>query len=118
MSGSDLLREFGTHECGANYVLRPGGYAVIRRATGEVAVLATPGGYYLPGGGQNPGESPEQAAIREAREECGLVIQIDRLIAIADQLVFSAAEATHFRKRCWFYLAVAIASDGTSGEPD
>ena len=37
--------------------------------------------FVFPGGGIDPGETPEQAAIREAREETGLEIAIERLVA-------------------------------------
>ena len=118
MNKIERPREFGELLCGADYLLRPGGYAVIRRATGEIAVVTTPQGCFLPGGGQNPGESPAQAAIREVHEECALRIQIGSLIGVADQLVYSADEATHFRKRCSFYQAEVIASDSNGGEVD
>jgi 8-oxo-dGTP diphosphatase len=36
--------------------------------------------FVFPGGGIDPGETPEQAAIREAREETGLEIILDRLV--------------------------------------
>lgn len=118
MAGSELPPEFGTLVVGVENVLRPGGYAVIRRATGEIAVVTTPGGCFLPGGGLQQGETPEQAAIRETREESGLRIRIGFLIGVANQLVYSADEATHFRKQCLFYLSEVIASEGDGGEAD
>ena len=36
----------------------------------------------LPGGEVEPGETPAQAAVREAREETGLEVQLDRLVGI------------------------------------
>jgi 8-oxo-dGTP diphosphatase len=68
------IPEFGCPATGVEYILRPGGYAVIFSPDGEVAVVATSLGLALPGGGQQAGESPEDAAIRETREECGLRI--------------------------------------------
>ena len=37
--------------------------------------------FVFPGGGIDPGETPEQAAIREAREETGLEVALERLVA-------------------------------------
>lgn len=37
--------------------------------------------YVIPGGGMEPGETPEQTAIRESREELGVAIAIERLLA-------------------------------------
>jgi 8-oxo-dGTP diphosphatase len=118
MATIESPRVFGPLMEGADYVLRPGGYAVIRRATGEIAVVTTPSGCYLPGGGQNEGEPPDQAAIRETREECGLQIRIAAPIGVADQLVSSADRATSFRKRCSFFVAEVIASGSLGGETD
>jgi 8-oxo-dGTP pyrophosphatase MutT (NUDIX family) len=41
--------------------------------------------YYLfPGGTREPGETAEQAAVREAKEELGLDVRLGRLVAIVE----------------------------------
>lgn len=107
---ADEVHVFGDPKPGVAYVLRPGGYAVILDDRGALAVVATEEGLHLPGGGQEAGESPEIAAIREVAEETGLRVALQALIGIADELVFSRARATHYRKRCWFFRATVIGS--------
>jgi 8-oxo-dGTP pyrophosphatase MutT (NUDIX family) len=111
------IPEFGIAVSGVAYVLRPGGYAVLFNAAGEVATVSTPLGLALPGGGQDEGERPEEAAIREVREECGLRIVLGRRLGVADELVFAAEERTYYRKRCTFFFGEVIGSSAT-GEPD
>jgi ADP-ribose pyrophosphatase YjhB (NUDIX family) len=43
---------------------------------------AASGNWSTPGGAIEPGESPEEAAVREVEEETGLAIEIDRLRAV------------------------------------
>src|SRR5262249_49326776 len=74
-------------------------------------------GLILPGGGQGPGESAEDAAIREVQEECGLRIALGRRIGIADELVYAGDEGRHYRKRCAFFLAEGVGASGAGG-PD
>ena len=105
---SEERREFGSEDAGRSYRLRPGGYAVIRNPRGEVALVRTPEGMFLPGGGQLSGESPEQAAIRETAEEAGFRIALGVCLGVADQLKFSATEGGHLRKRCTFFLAEVL----------
>ena len=111
------IPEFGLPVPGAEYVLRPGGYVVLFNAAGEVAVVATPKGLALPGGGQEAGESPAEAAIRETLEECGLRVTLAGPIGTADELVFAADEARYYRKRCVFFLGTGAEKQGP-GEPD
>ncbi|MFN2385096.1 MAG: GNAT family N-acetyltransferase [Thermoanaerobaculia bacterium] len=92
---------------------------MIRNGRGEVAVVRTPEGLFLPGGGQLAGESPEDAAVRETAEESGLRIELGACLGVADQLKFSASEGGHLRKRCTFFVARAL--DGArepASEPD
>ncbi len=111
------IPEFGRAASCAEYILRPGGYAVIFNAAGKLAVVATPLGPALPGGGQHNGESPEAAAIRETREECGLRFTLGARLGVADELVFAADENTYYRKRCVFFLG-KIEDKLGQGEPD
>lgn len=103
--------EFGRHDTGTDYLLRPGGYAVIVRGV-EIAVVETPSGLFLPGGGCEAGEDAAAAAVREAFEECGLRIALGAALGVADELVYSRSEARHWRKRCSFFLARATAQEG------
>ena len=66
--------EFGTRKPGVSYVPRPGSYAIVFDTDGRVALLETPRGHYLPGGGIDFGESPLQALVREVSEECGFIL--------------------------------------------
>ena len=102
------IPEFGVAVAGADYQLRPGGYLVLRDARGEVAVVSTPRGFFLPGGGQEDGEIPESAAVREAEEECGLCVRVTGLLGRADELVFAPEEGRYYRKRCTFFSAELV----------
>ena len=42
--------------------------------------------YDLPGGGQNIYENLEQTVIREVKEETGYDVQVDRFIALAEEI--------------------------------
>jgi len=109
------IPEFGAAVPGQSYILRHGGYGVIRNNTGYIAVVLTPQGTFLPGGGQEPGETPEQALIREVREECGIDIRVGNCIGVADELVFGREENTYFRKRCTFFTAQPVGTGQACG---
>jgi 8-oxo-dGTP pyrophosphatase MutT (NUDIX family) len=56
-------------------------YLLTRRAAG---LRRNPGMYALPGGGLDPGEDAVEAAIRETREELGVVLDRDDLLGLLD----------------------------------
>jgi 8-oxo-dGTP diphosphatase len=107
------ILEFGDPEPGATYVPRPGGYAVIFDDDGRVAIVATDEGLHLPGGGQEPGESAEAAALREVAEETGLRVELLSTIGVAVERVFSHQDDVHYRKLCSFFRAEVVGA----GEP-
>lgn len=62
-------------------IVRQAGAVVYRMARGEAAFLLvrarrTPGQWILPKGHLEAGESPAEAALREAREEAGVIGQV------------------------------------------
>ncbi|MFC7154307.1 NUDIX hydrolase [Halomarina halobia] len=70
------------------------------------------GGWFLPGGMLEPGETPAEGASREVREETGIEVEIDGLAAISEQTFVSGAEA--FR----FYFATFDATPATTEPPE
>src|SRR5688572_20136193 len=113
--GTDLhiqgpIPEFGTAEPRGDYVLRHGAYGIIRGEAGRIAIVRTPGGIFLPGGGQDPGESLEQALVREVLEECGFHVRVGAFVGAADELAQLGEEKKFYRKRCAFFHA-AIRED-------
>jgi len=97
---------FGQRAAGAAYVLRPSAYALIKNAVGQVAIVRTAQGVFLPGGGIERGETPEQAVQREALEECGFDIRLLSLLPGAVQLLYSPSELTYFEIVSTFFRAV------------
>jgi 8-oxo-dGTP diphosphatase len=111
------ILQFGTQMAGVEYRERLGGYVMVTRQGGEVALVETSAGCFLPGGGQEPGETPELAAVRESREECDFRISIRALVGVADELVLGSGADLHIRKRCTFFTADLVDA-GDGGESD
>ena len=107
---------FGRCPAGVTPVLRPSAYALIADADGRVAIVFTPEGVYLPGGGIEAGETPEQAVRREAVEECGFLVAPGGWTRRAIQLAFSVAEGVFFEKRCTFMDGTVTGASGSDVE--
>ena len=102
LSAKRRVPEFGTREPGRAYVVRPAVHALIVDESGRVGVLRTPTGFYLPGGGVDPSESPEVALAREVREECGRSIVAGSWIGEAIEHMHAVGEG-FFSKHCQFF---------------
>jgi len=69
-----------------------GAYALILdREDRVLLVRAANGRFYLPGGRIEPGETPEQALIREVEEECGLSVHVIGPLGEAFQPAFDGS---------------------------
>jgi 8-oxo-dGTP diphosphatase len=98
--------------------IRPSAYALLEDAEGRVAVVRSADGTFLPGGGIEPGETPEEAIRREGMEECGFIIQPGAWLVRAVQFSYSRSEKTYFEKRSIFVEGTILASDSSRLEAD
>jgi 8-oxo-dGTP diphosphatase len=106
--------QFGEPEPGRDYPDRPAAFAIIEK-DGKIALVRVTfesggGRTDLPGGGLDPGETPEQAAARECGEEAGLVVEIGELVTRADHyFVNEKGDSRNTRGR--FYAARLVGDD-------
>lgn len=104
--------EFGDKEPGRAYIPRPSAYGLVYDAEGRIAVMETPRGGFLPGGGIEPSETPEEALVREVQEECGLGVTIGERLGEAAEYRCTEGHAHAIRKDCVFFAAVFTGESG------
>lgn len=109
---------FGEHRGFPASVIRESAYVLASREDRCLASVRTSQGTFLPGGGIEGRETPWQAIVREASEECGLVIHPGAWVGSSIQLVYSDSEQTHFEKRSIFCDGMVVGFDPTNSEPD
>lgn len=70
--------EFSTNkpDKNKNYTKRIGAYGIIVNDEGLIALVKTKTGYFLPGGGVEGIESPEECLKRECLEEIGVEVSV------------------------------------------
>jgi len=99
---------FGTPVDGHTYQRRRAVYAVIPNREGRVAAVRYRDNLFLPGGGIEAGESPEQALAREVEEECAQRVQIVEKIGEALQYFYAVSEDTYFAMQAIFYTGAFL----------
>lgn len=112
------IPEFGDIMPGRVYIPRPGAYGLIFDDRGRIAVMETPRGCFLPGGGSEGSETPEETLVREAREECGFSINVGRRLGEAAEYRDTPGHDYAIRKDCVFFAATVTGTGGAATEAD
>jgi 8-oxo-dGTP pyrophosphatase MutT (NUDIX family) len=90
------------------------GGVVVRQAADLEVCLINPIGrrvWGLPKGGVEPGESREEAALREVREETGIEAEVDAELGSIDYWFYSRESHTRIHKTVHYFLMRASGGD-------
>jgi 8-oxo-dGTP pyrophosphatase MutT (NUDIX family) len=105
---AEVQHVFGVQVEGHTYHIRRAVYAVIPDRDGRVAAIRSRRHLFLPGGGIEGGETPEQALVREVEEECAQRLHIAGKIGEALQYFYAPSEDTYFAMHAIFYGGVFL----------
>lgn len=106
---------FGRYDNGVKYTDRPGAYGFLLDSQARLAIVQTTFGFFLPGGGAEPGESLDAALKREILEELGLQVISARVMTQAIQYHWSGFYKQHFKKIGTFFLVEVVPLDPHPG---
>lgn len=94
---------FGEKLEGIEYWERTGAYGIAEDSEGRVAAVRLPYGYFLIGGGIEPGEDREEALKREFLEETGFGIEVLEYIGEYSGYYYSLGFARYMHGSGHFY---------------
>ena len=110
------MRRHGPPPRPIRYGMRPGAYGVVLARGGLLVTRDASGEVQLPGGGIDPGESPGQALVREAREETGWLVRPIARVALWRRFDWIEEEGRHAEKIAHVHLARAVLRRGPPTE--
>lgn len=104
-----MQHTFGRRVDGKEYRQRVGAYAVAFDSEGRVALVEAPAArtderrLFLPGGGIEPDETPEDCVRRECLEELGLPARVGECLCTGEEYVFSekSGDYMHLIGHCY-----------------
>jgi 8-oxo-dGTP diphosphatase len=94
---------FGEKLSGVEYRERTGVYGIAEDALGRAAIVRIPTGYFLIGGGIEPGEEREAALRREFLEETGYSVTVGDYIGTAGGYYYSDYFGSYMFGTGFFY---------------
>jgi len=94
------------------FAFSAGGVVYRRGPSGiEIVLVRNREAWTLPKGLIEKGEKPEQAAIREVKEETGLLVEARGKIGEIEYWYVSHEEGVRYRKKVYFFLFEATGGD-------
>ena len=109
---------FGEKLEGIEYFARTGAYGIAEDASGKVAAVKLPYGYFLIGGGIEPCEDREEALKREFLEETGFSIEIAEYIGEYSGYYYSEGFSRYMNGIGHFYRVKMCARTAEPVEAD
>ncbi len=104
-------KDGGTHEVAiADLVWRPAAYGIIIQE-GKILMVPQWDGYDLPGGGIDIEELGEKAVVREVKEETGLDVIVDTLIATRESFFTFRKKGKHTHSIAFYYTAHVVGGE-------
>lgn len=104
MEKSENEKIFGTKLEGIQYKERAGVYGVALNEEGNIAVIKTHRGYFLPGGGIETDENHEQCIKREFKEEIGYDINVKQFIGKASSYRYAEGLKGYYHMVGFYYI--------------